>query len=151
MKPAPVDTLNDVDRVEVALLDGVPRVIGEGKAGPRWECKSHRSGEQSRWRQKLLNSLSLQTVSDLGESSAVTVDSVTQNLGLWLVFGTALRTEVAVRRSDWRIARAKSPRAAGKNRFPEDMAPTDSPKMVTLCGSPPKWRMLSRTHLRART
>ena len=45
-----------------------------------------------------------------------------------------------------------SPRAAGRPRsVPTLMPPADSPKMVTLAGSPPKAEMLSRTHSRAAT
>ncbi len=50
----------------------------------------------------------------------------------------------------WAMALANSPAAAGvPSRVPTLMAPADSPKMVTLSGSPPKWAMFSRTQCSA--
>ena len=50
------------------------------------------------------------------------------------------------------IARWNSPRAAGRpSSVPTLMPPADSPKIVTLSGSPPKVAMLSRTHVSAAT
>ena len=44
----------------------------------------------------------------------------------------------------------KSPRASGEaTRVFTEPPPADSPKMVTLSGSPPKAAMLSRTHFSA--
>ncbi|MCU1422219.1 MAG: hypothetical protein JWN36_1870 [Microbacteriaceae bacterium] len=50
------------------------------------------------------------------------------------------------------IARANRPRAEGTvMRVVTAFAPADSPKSVTLSGSPPNARMLSRTHCIAAT
>ena len=47
----------------------------------------------------------------------------------------------------WVMARRKRPSARGTARsVPTLIAPADSPKIVTLSGSPPKAAMLSRTH-----
>ena len=55
-------------------------------------------------------------------------------------------------RPDWLIAFANSPRAAGLAISAlTDAPPADSPKTVTLSGSPPKPAMLSRTHSSALT
>ena len=52
---------------------------------------------------------------------------------------------------DWGIARWKSPFALGvPMSVPTLMPPADSPKIVTLLGSPPNAAMLSRTHSSAR-
>ena len=52
----------------------------------------------------------------------------------------------------WTMARWKSPRArAETSRLMVLVPPADSPKMVTLPGSPPKAATLSRTHSSART
>src|SRR6185369_3632232 len=48
---------------------------------------------------------------------------------------------------DSTIALSNSPAASGEaSCVCTDRPPADSPKMVTLCGFPPKWRMLRCTH-----
>ena len=45
------------------------------------------------------------------------------------------------------IARSKSPRLPGDTTWKQtSKEPADSPKMVTLSGSPPNAEMLARTH-----
>ena len=52
----------------------------------------------------------------------------------------------------WATARRKSPAARGMaSSAATDPPPADSPKTVTRSGSPPKARMLSRTHCSAAT
>lgn len=52
----------------------------------------------------------------------------------------------------WAIARRKRPSAHGiESRLATLMAPADSPKIVTLSGSPPNEAMDSRTHSSAAT
>ena len=56
------------------------------------------------------------------------------------------------RAPDWLMARWNNPRAAGAVINSETlMAPADSPKIVTLSGSPPREAMLRRTQRRAST
>ena len=51
---------------------------------------------------------------------------------------------------DWAMALWNRPSAASiASRLVTDIDPADSPKIVTLPGSPPKAAMLSRTHSRA--